>query len=472
MIITSVLLFSITEFIGHFHPLLVHLPIGILLFAALLHVISRKKKFEALKPAVRIALFWGMLSAVASCISGFILSGLDDYDETLVATHQWLAIATAFVSLCVYFLSWRDDQLLNWLMLLMVLLIIITGHLGGSLTHGSDYLLKAFSNKEEKIFETKALPNAQEAIVYADIIQPLLQSKCYTCHGANKKKGGLRLDQPGFILKGGKDGKVIKPGSAEESDMIKRLMLPRNHEDHMPPKEKSQLKESEISLIHWWIATGASFDKKTKELEQPGNIKTILFALQKEEKKILPDVPATEVAKANEDALQKLKQRGVAIVPVSQNSNYLSANFVTVDSLNDKDLELLIPLKNQLIWLNLNGKKIADDGIKSIGQLKNLIRLQLNNTLITDKGLASLQTLSELQYLSLAGTKVTGQGILELKGLQKLQTVYVYKTEFTNADLSKVQSAFPKTKIDTGGYTVPFVSDDTTELKAPKTIKN
>ena len=69
--------------------------------------------------------------------------------------------------------------------------------------------------------------------------------------------------------------------------MMRRLLLPRNEEDHMPPKEKPQLKDNEIALIHWWIATGATFDKKTKELEQPEKIKPILLALQKEVKKVL-----------------------------------------------------------------------------------------------------------------------------------------------------------------------------------------
>lgn len=463
---------SFTELIGHFHPLLVHLPIGILLLAGFFQFLSRKEKYSFLQHAIDIALFWGMISAIASCVSGYYLSGTGDYDEQLVSRHQWFGISVAIISLFTFILHRLKNRLSKWSMLLMVLLVIVTGHLGGSLTHGSDYLIKFFSAKKETISEAKPIPDVQTAIVYTDIVQPLLHSKCYTCHGANKKKGGLRLDEPEFILKGGMDGKVIKPGSVEESDMIKRLLLPRNDDDHMPPKEKSQLKESEIALLHWWISTGASFEKKVNELEQPENMKPILLALQKEEKKILPDVPATDVSKANEDIIQQLKQRGVAIVPVSQSSNYLSANFVAVDSLNDKDLELLFPLKNQLIWLNLGGKKITDKGMKSVGQLKNLIRLQLNNTLITDNGLKSLQPLTELQYLNLAGTKISANGILELKGLQKLQSVYLYKSEFIRADFGKIQEAFPETKIDTGGYVIPFTPDDTTELKVPKTINN
>lgn len=467
------MLLSIAEFIGHFHPVLVHLPIGILLLAGLFQLLSRKEKFVLLQPATGVALFWGMLSAIASCISGYFLSRGDDYDQQLVTAHQWFGISVAAVSLLAYLLYKKKNSFGKWIILLLVILIVVTGHLGGSLTHGSDYLTKAFSGVAgDMADERKDIPDVQEAAVYADIIQPLFHRKCYTCHNATKKKGGLRLDKPELILKGGKDGVVIKPGNADESDMVKRLLLPRNHEDHMPPKEKPQLKETEIALLHWWISTGASFDKKTKELEQPEKLKPALLALQKEEKKILADIPESPVEKGNDNAIQKLKQRGIVIIPVAQNSHYLMANFVTADSITDKDLDLLLPLKKQLVWLKLSSKKITDEGLKTIRQLNNLTRLQLDNTLITDKGLISLQSLTSLQYLNLVATKITAQGVVELKGLPKLQSVYLYKTNITGAEWTQLKNNFPKTLIDSGGYVVPVLESDTTEVKPPKTIKN
>ena len=62
--------------------------------------------------------------------------------------------------------------------------------------------------------------------------------------------------------------------------MIERLLLPADDEDHMPPKEKPQLTQGEISLLHWWINTGADFNKKIKELPQTSQVKPILLALQ------------------------------------------------------------------------------------------------------------------------------------------------------------------------------------------------
>jgi mono/diheme cytochrome c family protein len=409
-----------------------------------------------------------MISAILSCISGYFLSLTGDYDDELIDTHTWFAIATASISIIAYFFNRWENEFAKWVILLMVPLIFVTGHLGGSLTHGSDYLTKGFSKDSTVEKEIKPIADVQEANAYADIIQPIFESKCYGCHNKSKKKGKLRLDEPEFILKGGKDGEVIKPGNADESDMMKRLLLPRNEEDHMPPKEKPQLKDNEIALIHWWIATGATFDKKTKDLEQSEKIKPMLLSLQKEVKKVPPDVPQAMVEKADEKALQKLKQRGIVVLPVAQNSNYLTANFITVDTITYNDIALLLSVKKQLVWLNLSGKKISDTLLTPIAQLINLTRLQLDNTLITDKALASLRLLIDLQYLNLVGTKVTGNGIMQLKGLPKLQAIYIYKTFITAAEWTTLKSNFPNVTLDTGGYYVPILETDTTIVKPPE----
>ncbi|HWN87655.1 MAG TPA: c-type cytochrome domain-containing protein, partial [Chitinophagaceae bacterium] len=404
-----------------------------------------------------------------SCISGYLLSQSGDYEEELVDTHKWFAIATASISLIAYFFNRWKNEFAKWVILLMVPLIFVTGHLGGSLTHGSDYLTKGLSGKDSLAGkEVKPIADVQEANVYEEIIQPIFESKCYGCHNKSKKKGKLRLDEPAFILKGGKDGVVIKPGNADESDMMKRLLLPRNDEDHMPPKEKPQLKDNEIALIHWWIATGATFDKKAKELEQPEKITPVLLALQKEVKKVLPDLPQIPVAQADEKAIQKLKDSGIIVFPVARNSNYLTANFVTVDSLTSNDIALLLNIKKQLVWLNLGQKKIPDSLLVPIAQLTNLTRLQLDNTPITDKGLVPLQSLVNLQYLNLVGTKVTAQGVIQLKNLPKLQAIYLYKTFISSSDFPMLKNNFPKVTLDTGGYQVPTFETDTTLVMPPE----
>ena len=465
------MILSISEFIGHFHPVLVHLPIGTLLIAVLFHFLSQREKNKSLHAAVGISLLLGMISAIVSCISGFLLSTTDDYDEQLVSQHQWLGIATAFISVAAYFFYKKEKYFLKWIMLLLAVLIIITGHLGGSLTHGSNYLTSALFNTADSNSNAKIKPitNVQEAMLYADVIKPILQTKCYTCHGEQKQKGKLRLDEQSFILKGGKDGAIIIAGKTDESELIKRIMLSRENEDHMPPKEKAQLSQHDIDLIHWWIANGAAFDKKIKDLPQTDKIKPALLALQsgavKEENKI-SDIPVAKVKKANDSAIAKLKEMGVMIIPVSQSSNYLSANFITA-IFTDKDLQLLEPIKEQLIWLKLGNTKISDTGMKAISKLSNLTKLYINNTAITDTGIVQLKTLKQLQYLNITGTKITAAGVIQLKDLKNLQQMYLYRTAVTGVEYPIIKTAFPKAVIDTGGYTVQMLVTDTMLVKPP-----
>jgi uncharacterized membrane protein/mono/diheme cytochrome c family protein len=465
-----------SEFFGHFHVALVHLPIGILLLACVFQWMERRSKFSSLHAATGIAFFIGMLGAILAAITGYLLSLSGDYDEQLINTHQWFGISVAIVSIVMYWLYRRcaPVRTQSVVAVALFLLIIITGHLGGSLTHGSDYLTKSlWKSTDSANVERKPIPNVQEAIAYTDIIKPLLQTKCYGCHGKNKQKGGLRMDDSLRLIKGGKDGVVIIAGNAEKSEMVRRTSLPREDDDHMPPKEKSQLNEQEIALIHWWIASGASFDKKVKELEQPEEIKPVLLALQNQPKRkiIIPDIPAAPVAKADETAIKKLKDIGAVAIPVSQNSNYLYVNFVTTTELSDKQIQLLLPLKEQLIWLKLGNTSITDSALQIISQLKNLTRLQVDHTKITDKGLTSLKSLQHLRYLNLVGTAVTGQGVMQLKDLKNLHSIYLYQTAVAKSDWNNLKKAFPNTLIDSGGYTVPFLVTDTIEVKPPKTTK-
>jgi len=467
----QVVLITISEFIGHFHPVLVHLPIGFLLLACLFLWLDKKEN-SYLQPAIGIALLVGMISAVIACITGFLLSRSDDYDEQLADRHQWFGISVAVSSIVMYYLYKKSVsfRLQKGVAILLFLLIMITGHLGGSLTHGSDYLTKGLhQSTDSSNIVQKAIPNVQEAIAYTDIIQPILQNKCYGCHGPNKQKGKLRMDQTDRLMKGGKDGPVIIAGNTEKSEMSKRLELPREHEDHMPPKEKSQLNDEQIALIHWWIESGASLDKKVKDLPQPEKIKPALLALQKTaEKKLPPDIPPTPVEKADEAVLKKLKDTGVVVIPVAQNSNYLVADFITARKLTGKEIELLLPLKKQLVWLKLGNTLTGDSATATIGQFTNLMRLQLEHTNITDKGLHDLSKLKNLRYLNLVGTKVTAAGLMELKDLKNLRSLYLFQTNVIKSDWATLKKFFPKTEIDSGGYSLPFLETDTMTVKPPK----
>lgn len=84
--------------------------------------------------------------------------------------------------------------------------------------------------------------------MFADIIQPVLDKRCVSCH--KKKKGGLILTSKEYLLKGGKNGEAIKPGNPGESNLHTALLLPEDDDKHMPPQGKTQLTKDQVSLIH------------------------------------------------------------------------------------------------------------------------------------------------------------------------------------------------------------------------------
>jgi len=81
-------------------------------------------------------------------------------------------------------------------------------------------------------------------------VQALLDVQCVKCHGPIEQKGGLELDTPQAVLKGGDDGVVVVPGKPEESPLY--LKLAEGVDAHMPPKK--QLSQSEREAIREWIA--------------------------------------------------------------------------------------------------------------------------------------------------------------------------------------------------------------------------
>ena len=78
------------------------------------------------------------------------------------------------------------------------------------------------------------------------------------------------MDSLEAALRVSHDGQVIKPGSAEQSPLIQRMLLPLEHEDHMPPDGKPQPGEDDIAVLRSWIDAGESGEAapdETKILE-------------------------------------------------------------------------------------------------------------------------------------------------------------------------------------------------------------
>jgi len=467
----------ITAFFGRFHPLLVHLPIGILFLAFIFECFSVRKNYKALKNAVQPALFLGSVFAIASAISGYFLRQEGGYEEHLANLHQNFGIATACLSLVVYVLRgkmkfWISDPLKRkkakiLLFVPLIVLLSITGHWGGSLTHGEDYLFAAVSlgatEAIDPALRIQQIANIRDAVLYDSVIQPILEARCYDCHSSRKQKGELRLDKKELITRGGKNGEVIREGPADSSSLYKRLLLPLEDEDHMPPNEKPQLSSSEIALIQYWIEENGNFDKPIAQFQSGEKITAIIESLQEAPRQTW--IPSEPASAAKENNLRKLNEIGITPMPLAAGNNYLMVTFSGWQDITDEQINGLQEIKEQLLWLNLSHTRITDKQVEAISKLVNLRVLYLNNTAITDAGISQLLPLSELRWLSLVGTRVTDKSIPTFVGLKNLTNLFLYQTGLTEAGIQKLVAESAEVKIDTGNYTLKKLPTDTIVYK-------
>jgi len=336
--------------------------------------------------------------------------------------------------------------------------------LGGAVLTVILYFVFFSNGAEFALRPRKVIPNVQEAKAYDDLVAEIFQEKCVSCHGPNKKKGQLRLDNPEMILKGGKSRNLLVAGSPDESELFIRIMYGLNDDDHMPPKEKTQLTKNEIALLHWWISEGNDFTKQVKEIKQSDSIKKILASFQsngESAESAASSLPKEQVAPGNPGLIDSLRAMGITVIPIAAGNNYLTVSFLNAGVNPDSVLGILSGLKDQVIFLKLSGSKLSDAGANAIASLPNLTRLYLDNTKITDAGLMRLTTLKKLQYLNLKGTEVTVKGVMALKGLKELKSVYLYQAKIKTEGFIELKKVFAGVIIDSGGYNVPFRANDT-----------
>lgn len=132
---------------GHFHPLLVHLPIGFLLLATFMDLLAYRQSWAQFRAAVPFTLLLGVVAALLSCGSGYLLAQSGSYDYDTLGWHQWAAWATAALSGVLWIYSvfrFRKNPasghaIFTGSLLLLGALVAFTGHQGGSLTHGGGY---------------------------------------------------------------------------------------------------------------------------------------------------------------------------------------------------------------------------------------------------------------------------------------------------------------------------------------------
>jgi len=467
-----------TLFLGRFHSLAVHLPIGFLVLAALLYVISRFSKTETLQKPIPIILFFGALGAIASVVLGWFLSEEGGYPENTIFWHQWLGIAVA----CFSTGSWlwikgffgktkskdpaqlsnevesvsNHKKSLGWILGILVLLVSITGHLGGNLTHGEDYLfvyapeaLRSLMWNEDAEKETRFLfPEEPDSVLlFGNIIHQVLIEKCSSCHDEVTKKGGFLLTTTEGLLEGGENGAVLQAGSPMSSELFKRISMDPSSRKFMPTKG-TPLSYSETMLLKFWIQEGMPFEMRITDDRIPEELKLILqneYALVTERK---PIYEKEQIEAVSPEILIELRGLGFRVQALSEANNFLEV--VSIDSMSAEKITALLEVKGQITWLDLSNSGIKDEWLQPLSQFEKLTRLNLNSNPVSDSALSNLKKLVYLESILLHSTQVSDEGVKQLLGQKNLQRIYVWNTKVSAELVDSLQKENPKLQIDLG----------------------
>ena len=447
---------------GRMHPLLLHFPIVLLIVVIVWELIvhTRHNKNALVVTVGDGLLAAAALAAVLTSLMGLFLSKEEGYQQDVLAWHKYAGV---FISLFLF--AWyalrntirKRKVSLAVSAFVSLVLIIITGHQGATITHGEGFLLSPIKSDLEK------QPVAfEDAMVFSDVVHPIMQVKCMSCHNSKKAKGELNMETADLLLKGGKSGKLWDSADADLGLLLRRIHLPEDHKKHMPPLGKPALTPQEIAIVYQWIKSGSSFTTKLAELPANDSLRILAAANFNP-----PQADVFNFAAVEEEKVKKLNNDYRMVNPLAYGSPGLTVEFFSASKYKPEQLKELLQVKEQVVSLNLNKMPVADDELKIIGQMKNLRKLNLSFTNLNGTTIGELSKLKELRQLALSGTRVNATQLQALAGLPKLEQLNVWNTAVQTKEMISLQKRFPQAQVQTG-----FNGDTIVLQLTPPVIEN
>ena len=444
------------QFVGRFHPLVVHLPIALLLLVPILELGGLTKRWSFLSQAARFILPLAALSAVAAVSFGWLLAWSGGYEGRLILRHMWggVTLATATIACC--FLRKWNLRLYAGVLAATVILMAWTSDQGGKITHGEKYLTEFMPNGMRSLLgispETQASDsqnrngskpalnqagatnvanppddaNSALASLFAARVQPILADKCVTCHNANKHKSGLRLDSFEQLMRGSKHGAVIVPGSPQKSELYRRITLSPDEKDFMPADGKPRLTPDEVKVIEVWLSPAIS--------SNPATAATAIQSLPPIPPKPKRVAPLAPDYRPRIDAIAALEASlGIKLMPRSQNpTDGLVVRTVSApERCTNQTLASLEPVADLIVDAELARTKIDDEGVAILANFSNLRSIDLSHTAVTSQGVQKLSKLEKIESLNLTETAVDDSGVSELRHKNSLKNLYLFGTRCT-----------------------------------------
>lgn len=421
------------QFIGRFHPLVIHFPIALFLLVPILEIVGRNFRFSYLRWSTPFVLALATLAASFAAILGWCLARSGGYSGRLIAQHMWGGIVLSILCWICLALRRRGREVGITYAIVLGLgvgAVAWTGYRGGQLSHGPNHLTEQMPNVLRHWLRVTD-SGAESAIAdpntfYGARVQPIFTAHCINCHGEDKHKGNLRLDSYRALMRGGKDGPVIRAGNIQGSDLLRRITLPASHDDFMP-KGKQPLTADEVKAIELWIGAGASEKLAVDAVKNAPSGSAVAAEVKFEE---IDPVAVAKRRSAIGPAVAQLQQQFPGTLEYdSRGSTELRLNASILGSrFGDRELAAFAPVAEEIIAADLSRTAVTDSCAADIAAMRQLRVLRLSDTRITDATILGLQNLNQLESLNVYGTAITPAVLPMISKLPKLSRFYVGQT--------------------------------------------
>ena len=429
-----------TTFLGRFHPVVVHLPIGFLVLAIVLEWIDSFRKTDTKNGFIPTAWFLAGIAAGVAALCGWYLGETGLYEEDMLFVHRWLGILLVAISFVGWWMKRNPRKLSpvvqNGFNILILGMLFYEGHQGGNLTHGETYLTEFAPESVQKILGSKkerdSLPeysNPDSVLLYADLVAPIFEAKCVACHNNEVQRGGLNMASADSLLLGSNGDPSIVGGNPEASELFRRITLSQTNIKFMPPTH-DPLTYDEIKVVEWWINTGASIDKTVSAVEISEAIKPVLLRRYDFDVEPKPWYETVRLAPLASTQIEELRKAGFEVRTLGPKNPLLDVTYSQKD-LTEAHLQKLEVAKEHITWLSLGGSNVKDEWLGAIAEFPNLTRLELEKTDISDKGVALLAPLQHLEVLNLYNAQVTDAALADIEKISGLKRVYLWGTRVT-----------------------------------------
>ena len=473
-------------FVGRLHPLVLHVPIGALVLLVGAELWGRRSPARRLEPGMRTFLCAVIaIGTLASAGSGWFLAEEFGSSGDTFWWHRALGISLAVcVTLAAVAASLGRGRTYGLLLAASFLLLLPVGHFGAEMTHGAGFLTEPFASAQVApspaptaspvAVEDEPVPPAQLVPVvsgYESVIAPIFEATCQRCHGPERQKSGLALHDPDLMYLVADSGLApITPGDPSTSEVLRRMRLDLEHEDHMPPASKPQPSAEQIDAIEAWIAQGASLDAALDfDLAPVAPGEPPAPAAQDATPESGP--PEQKPTPPSDAVLEALREEHVHVEQIDPDRQLLWLDFRARPATDAAFVrEHVAPFAEFVVDLTLARTAIGDEALAFVASLPRLERLDLSGTSCTSAGIAELRGHAALRSLNLTGTRLDDTVLATLLALPGLERVYLWNSGVTEAGARTLEVGAPELAVQLGELdaTQPLAVEPPVQLGNPE----